>query len=114
MDKFTQAYIEAMLWSSTDDTGNPLDARFSTADISDEAMKRIEHDCQRFQQVNHTLIEGETEQAGHDFWLTRNQHGAGFWDGDWPEANGKALTDWSHACGECDVYEGDDGKLYLM
>ena len=23
------------------------------------------------------------EYAGHDFWLTRNGHGAGFWDGDW-------------------------------
>lgn len=21
--------------------------------------------------------------AGHDLWLTRNGHGAGFWDGDW-------------------------------
>lgn len=25
----------------------------------------------------------ECERIGHDFWLTRNGHGAGFWDGDW-------------------------------
>lgn len=24
-------------------------------------------------------------QAGHDFWLTSQGHGAGFWDGGWPK-----------------------------
>jgi hypothetical protein len=51
-------------------------------------------------------------QVGHDFWLTRNGHGAGFWDrgiGDY----GDALTEHAHSFGASDVYVGDDGRLYV-
>ena len=44
--------------------------------------------------------------------LTRNRHGAGFWDrghGD----KGKRLTDAAHAYGSSDAYLGDDGLLYV-
>jgi hypothetical protein len=51
--------------------------------------------------------------AGHDFWLTRNGHGAGFWDGDWPEPLATVLTDAAHAFGELSPYVGDDGLIYL-
>ena len=27
--------------------------------------------------------EGTAEKAGHDFWLTSQGHGSGFWDGGW-------------------------------
>lgn len=53
------------------------------------------------------------EQAGRDFWYTRNGHGCGFWDGDWPEPYATALTDASKAFKSVDVYLGDDGKVYL-
>jgi hypothetical protein len=39
-------------------------------------------------------------QIGHDFWLTRNRHGAGFWDRGLGE-RGQYLTDASHPYGEC-------------
>lgn len=44
------------------------------------------------------------QQAGHDFWLTRNQHGAGFWDGDWPD-HGHHLTDLCEIFGSLEVYK---------
>lgn len=50
-------------------------------------------------------------QAGHDFALTRNGHGAGFWDGDWP-VYGDLLTKASESFGEIDPYAGDDGLIY--
>jgi len=53
------------------------------------------------------------EKAGHDFWLTRNGHGAGFWDGDWQEPAGAELSKASKAFGEINLYVSDDGKLYL-
>ena len=34
-----------------------------------------------------------------------------FWDGDWP-ANGDRLTEISKVYGECNLYIGDDGKVY--
>ena len=51
-------------------------------------------------------------RVGHDLWLTQNRHGAGFWDGDWPEEIGERLTEISKKFGECHLYVGDDGKIY--
>jgi hypothetical protein len=93
LDKFTTAYIEAALWSSMDEStpagGQPMDANYTITDIQDDVSL-----------------------AGHDFWLTRNHHGAGFWDGDWPECVGEKLTEASHSCGEMNLYIGDDGRVY--
>jgi hypothetical protein len=50
--------------------------------------------------------------AGHAFWLTRNGHGAGFWDGDWPEPHASALDEASKAFGSFDLYVGDDGMIH--
>ncbi len=84
LDEFTKAYIECALWSSTNDDGEPLDNDYDASDISPEGFKSAIRDCEAFQ-ANITLL-GEyygkfnAEMAGHDFWLTRNGHGAGFWD----------------------------------
>lgn len=129
LDAFTRAYAEAALWSSTDNAddsgGEPLDANYGIEDIAEETLAQMIEDCEAFQRDNAADIalghggQGEsgesftaTERAGHDFWLTRNHHGAGFWDGDWPEDVGKRLTDASHAYGSVDLIVGDDGKVY--
>ena len=57
---------------------------------------------------------GKYSQAGHDFWLTRNGHGAGFWDGDWPDRTGHRLSEAAKSYGEYHLYVGDDGKIYGM
>jgi hypothetical protein len=44
------------------------------------------------------------EYAGHDFWLTRNHHGAGFWDGDWEQSAGEKLTALAESFGEFNLY----------
>lgn len=129
LDTFTRAYIECALWVSFDDGDAPLDDSYSIDDLAPETLDRIIADCAKFQDRMRTVLDAvqETGQhgntyamAGHDFWLTRNHHGAGFWDGDWdikiPEASGEAgkvLTNTAHAFGECYLYVGDDGQLYL-
>jgi len=45
----------------------------------------------------------EEERIGRDLWLTRNRHGAGFWDGGWPEPFATEATKWSHAWGDAYV-----------
>lgn len=64
-----------------------------------------------FQKENGDDIGSNSEQAGHDFWLTRNGHGSGFWDGGWPEPAATRLTDAAHAYGEFNLYVGDDGMI---
>lgn len=124
-DAFTRAYIEAALWSTNDESdeqgGEPLDKNYGPGDIDPETMALIEEDCAYFQERYGRLIEeddspaidkwGRWEKAGHDFWLTRNGHGAGFWDGDWPK-HGDALTEAAHAFGEFYLTVGDDGVIY--
>jgi len=119
MDKFTQAYIEAALWSSTDesreDGGDPLDDNYSMKDFSPESLEKIEKDCKQFQEENKELLQqsGQSdEQNGHDFWLTRNGHGAGFFDRDLGEIGDK-LTEICDKWGEVYIYVGDDGQLYI-
>ena len=119
MDKFTQSYVTCALWSTNDNSdeqgGNPLDQNYDYTDFSDELTQRVANDCAAFQAQCDELISediADWEQAGHDFWLTRNGHGAGFWDGDWP-VHGDKLTAIAERFGELDIYVGDDGKLYV-
>lgn len=116
MDPFTIAYIEAALWSSTDESdeqgGEPLDANYGLDDIAPETLASILDDCEAFQETHAEDIGSEHERAGHDFWLTRNGHGAGFWDGDWDDDIGQRLTDASDVYGSVDLYVGDDGLIY--
>ena len=107
---FTTSYIQTALWSSIDDNGDPMDSKYNMYDISEETMVKIYDDCLKFYHENCSLWEDD-ETAGHDFWLTRNHSGAGFWDGDYPE-NGDLLTEKSHTFGDYNLYIGDDGLIY--
>jgi hypothetical protein len=122
-DKFTQAYIACALWSShdnADDTGGePLDRNYSPADIHPETLARMVADCAGFQEENRDALDRSglsLERQGHDYWLTRNRHGAGFWD-EWSgwgeEATAcRELTDAAHADGSFNFYVGDDGMIH--
>lgn len=115
LDTFTRAYVVCALWSSTDLDGKPLDRDFNLEDISDETIQKMIADCAKFQADHADDISGYPEQAGHDFWLTRNRHGAGFWDPGrpWEDGAGDRLTQAAHAFGEVYLYVGDDQKLYI-
>lgn len=101
MSTFLAAYIECAMWAEG------LEGR----KVALETMVKAANDCAAFVAANEAAIAGRYEEAGHDFWLTRNGHGAGFWDGDWPEA-GDALTVAAKAFGEVNLYVGDDGFVY--
>lgn len=114
LDSFTRAYIECALWSSLDDEGYPLDHTYTQDDISPETLVEIVEDCRVFQELYATELHeaGAPDQNGHDYWLTRNHHGAGFWDRGYGEV-GKRLTDAAEADGGIDLYVGDDGRIYV-
>jgi len=113
LDLFTCSYIEAALWSSTDNEEEPLAANYDINDIEPATLAEMAKDCRQFQAKHADLIGDELEQAGHDFWLTRNRHGAGFWDGDWPEPAATILTESANAWGEVDLYVPDTGKVAI-
>lgn len=121
--QFLRAYIECALWSSTEcnedgDMGEPLDANYSEDDIAPATLETMREECADFQESNARLLAQayatgsyDESQAGHDFWLTRNGHGAGFWDRGLG-ATGEALTRDAKVHGYVDLYVGDDGLIY--
>jgi hypothetical protein len=116
MDAFLRGYLECALWSSVDfDTGKPFDDSHKISDFAPEAIDVARQDCEAFREQCASLLDatGATdERNGHDFWLTRNRHGAGFWDRGYG-VTGRILTERAYVYGESNVYLGDDGKLYL-
>ena len=113
LDPFTLAYIEAAMWTLTDDDGASLDY-LGLHDLAPETIAQATEDCRRFQATYRADLEatdGEEAQHGHDFWLTRNRHGAGFWDREYG-AVGDRLTNAAHAEGEVEWYVGEDGMVY--
>lgn len=121
-DGFVSQYIQTALWSSMDGDGNALDSlRYAHAKLDAKTRERMEADCHAFwdkyidtiNKLDYCSGDFDEEMIAHDFWLTRNRHGAGFWDGDYPDAVGKALTELAHEFGEQDLYVGDDGRIYL-
>ncbi len=114
LGEFTTAYVDCALWSSTDDNGEPLDSMYTIDDIDPATLFRMTEDCEQFQANHEDDIADDVARAGHDFWLTRNGHGAGFWDGDWPKVIGERLTAAAHAWGEYNLYVGDDGCVHSL
>ena len=121
LDAFTLSYIQAALWSTSDDNDEPLDSNYGVKDIPPATFEEMIADCKTFQEDNAALLTDKNchykqcpmlEHAGHDFWLTRCHHGSGFWDGDWEEEAGKMLTDAANKFKEVNLYVGDDGLIY--
>lgn len=113
IDEFTKKYIQTLIWSSWVEESSHSESEYEP---SDDLIERALIDCVKFQNENQELIEREDNenddsQHGHDFALTRNGHGAGFWDGNYIEEIGKKLTESSEKFGHIDVWFDDETKL---
>lgn len=114
IQKVVDGYVECALWASLDDEGEPLDNLYGPGAISDETMQLINRDVAEFlrycdrERINSEKL--SDEQMGHDFWLTRNHHGAGFWDRGLG-ALGESLTRAAHTFGDAHLYIDDEGSI---
>ena len=109
LETFLTAYIEAALWSTsgTDPEGNELES-LEDFEVAPETEDRMRRECARFLETYGHLISEDTRL----FWLTRNGHGCGFWDGDWAPGVEDLLTEASKRFGEAYLYVGDDGLVH--
>ncbi|RPJ16050.1 MAG: hypothetical protein EHM33_34265 [Chloroflexi bacterium] len=110
---FFDHYVSCALWSSTDDEGTPMDG--GDLDLSTEAKDQMLDDCANFiaycEDLELDWFPEGFEQSAHDFWLTRNGHGAGYWDRGLGDLGDK-LTEAAKTFGSCDLYIGDDELIY--
>lgn len=125
LETFTDGYIKTAIWSSVSDDSEeemPITDNHNKNDIDKETLEHMEKTCRLFFEIGgyNEIMKSETDLpsdskdkydvAGHDFWLTQNGHGAGFWDGDWP--NGEKLTELSDKFDGNNLYVGDDEKIH--
>ena len=112
-ERTLDGYIACALWLALDEAGDPLDLERDS--IHPDALGDMATDVWGF--LTTAWDEGcdltgiEPERIGHDFYLTRNRHGAGFWDRGLGEL-GDRLTELSDPYGESDLYIGDCGWVY--
>jgi len=102
LNDMTHAYLGAARWTEE-----------LTGEWAPEARELARFECAAFLHLARWNIQSWTvEQLGHDFWLTRNGHGTGFWDRDFgTELAREVLTDLAHSFGEADASVGDDGLI---
>lgn len=118
-------YLETALWSSGDGDLEYIDSEYDINDIDPGSKREAEQDIEKMIDMAEkagvldpylNAFTGDSwGQFGHDFWLTRNGHGAGFWDrSEIDDEVGKKLTDLANSFGEASPYVGDDGKIYIQ
>ena len=104
-------YLVAVLWTDEHDLGEG----FSVCDFTQESKDNAMRDITAFTNEAKDLLENwNDEQIGHDFWLIRVGHGAGFWDRDETEfPNGQAITEICHKYDFHGHTFSQDGKVFI-
>ena len=129
LDTMVRHALFAAIWTGTDDNGDPLDDHCGVDDFHPAAVARMRADCAAFLASARALVGAIPADyashpdcgndapvhamVGHDFWLTRNGHGVGFWARDLPGTLGDELSALAHVAGELDVYIGSDARLHF-
>lgn len=124
LDVFLKAYMECAKWATSNsryDDGIEGEAEMlddSGYEFHEETISAMKEECAKFLDenrhlINAAIISGDysIEQAGHDFFLDRNRHGAGFEDRIDNEI-GEALRKAAQGFGEDDLYVGDDDCIH--
>lgn len=131
IDDLTDSYIESMLWANTYTEGETgeleydespdvdiLDVRQQCPSVVADAAAFFDTALDRVTEVygedspELEAFHGITaERMGHDFALTRNRHGAGFWDRGYGPL-GDTLTEVAEGFGESTLFvsHDDDGE----
>jgi len=93
LDIFQAAYVECACWTEN--------IPFCT----NEELRAMRIDCVEFMAQGRLLLQDlDIAQCGHDFWLTRNGHGVGFWDRGYKDYISKGLTELSKSFGEFNIF----------
>jgi hypothetical protein len=113
-------YLECAAWCGylyLSEDSPPVNIDETDYTFSASALASALADCEAFMSIPEvqdcvTRNGLSAEMVGHNYWLTRNRHGAGFWDRGLG-ADGDTLTHWAHTFGESDPYLSDSEEIEL-
>lgn len=120
--QFIEGYIECGLWltpheAENSDENGYLQEDFDGSELSEASRTTLETVCKDFYTMNlgaltQAYMEYDRAWAclGHDFFLSRNGNGTGFWDRGM-NTLGCQLHDATKPYGESYFYVGDNGSL---
>ncbi len=110
-DRNGRNYLQTALWSSTDDEGNSLDREHTPADIHHATLAAMLADWEHFNATSPYNL--GSDHDSHNFWLSRNGHGAGFFnDDEWTPEQQKEMQELAKRHGEYNLHVGDDGMIH--
>lgn len=135
MEEWFTSYVGCALWSSHNydsdadsksfdpDASESMDGDYDSDDLTPESAASCREDIVDFihsctsQGIDLAAIGGNPqwgahEQHAHDLWLTRNGHGAGFWDRGYGEVGDK-LSEIAKLMGSKDASPAGDGKVVI-
>ena len=105
-------YLYTALWTEE------LEKEYDITDINPESVEKAKSDIDSFiykarkaapEELSTYLNAGDDEPSlGGNIWLSRNGHGAGFFD-----QNNDKLQDLAREMGEVYIYVGDDNTVYI-
>ena len=116
IDAMVSAYLEAVIFTDCgEDSDVPKGAQFADVAIIEahatcaDFLAQAMHAglWQQWIDANKTI-----EAIAYDYWLTRNGHGAGFWDRGLGKLSDK-LSDMAQTQGSVYAYAGDDSLIYF-
>lgn len=123
LNEFQRGYVEAALWTETfkrDSDESYMDENFDIEDIEQGTIEQMVKDCNAFYEQNardiiwacdNASFTYDRGNAGHDFWLTRNGHGTGYWSRELGQV-GLRLTENAKSFGQVHLELGDNGRIY--
>lgn len=117
--------LETLIWQATDDRGKSLDYYgYDRSDIDPDQQEELKARFRAFVRAHETAIDMYMSHTGldmtdvaHDYILTCNGHGAGFWDRCYCGKDkcyaGDILSDAARAEGAIELFV-QDGSLELI
>ena len=118
IDEILEGYLEAALWTEEENlTEENEDLDVNIFNIASGSVEQAKKDIETFianageDAINEAVEKNGLSHLGHDILLTRNRHGAGFFDHCYN--NEKKMMDAAQCLGEKYIYCGDDGKIYI-
>jgi len=104
------SYIEAAIFTAEEELGSEGDLE---SYINNDSKIDAYTDIRDFVNAAGSLLNNiDPSQIGHDLWLTRNGHGAGFWDRGLGDV-GEKLSQIASKMGERNVFWDDEGKISI-
>jgi hypothetical protein len=111
IDEILNSYLETALWAEESDENDLQDKTIN--DFNEESVANSKIEIYNFikkaqQEAPDELNTYDSNTLGHNLWLSRNGHGAGFFDD-----NNDKLQNLARSMKPVDIYLGDDGKIYI-